>query len=353
MEIPKNQIVFSQQIIAQLTSAGANAVFINPWSDGDANYQSKLARQNKFGQQQFLEKFIKQAHNANLKVFAWFVVGKDNFPFNTHPEWQAVTIQDKPYIQEDEPGINLPFASLANQQYLNYHLVLVNEVNQLPIDGWVISEPLIGWGDKYDSDYTDFSSAALKLYQQNDISNPKQVIRQTLNSNQVPSQELYQKLIDVRADIVTNFVNKTMQQIKQDKTKRIVITVFTEPDKQGSLISFDQIKEWLGTDINKLASFNPDIIEIQSLFLDFEYAQSPAWTTDMIQQFRQQLNLDIPIAVSIQGFDSKQSLAPTDFSTAMSAALNQSAAGTSFYAYHTLKPEHWRQLTNLWQKTKP
>lgn len=351
MPVPANQAASRQQIIAQLTSVGANAIFINPWSDGQANYQSQLAPLSPLGQQRWLEQFINEAHAANLQVYGWFVVGKDNFPAGLHPDWYARTITDKPYLQADEPGINLPFASLANPDFLRYHLATVNEVNQLPIDGWVISEPLIGWGDKDDNFYTDFSAAALAFYSERGLPQHRQLISRLLSDPAPSSLDAYQRLINARADIVTNFVSQTIWTIRQQPSRPVIITVFTEPDAQGNLKSLSAIKEWLGTDIVALASLRPDIIELQSLFLDFEYPQPPAWTASMIQQFRQQLPSPLPIAVSVQGFDSAQPLAPDQFAAALSAALQQSVAGTSFYAYHTLRPEHWQQLATIW-KTK-
>jgi hypothetical protein len=351
MDIPESQATFRQQLISQLTSAGANTVFINPWSDGTANYSSNLAPLSPFGQQQWLEKFITEAHAAHLQVYAWFVVGKDNFPSQLHPDWYARTINNEPYNQTDEPGINLPFASLAHPAYLSYHLKVVNEVNQLPIDGWVISEPLIGWGDKDDSFYTDFSASAISLYQQAGISQPAQLLKNLHLSGRSSDLELYHRLVDTRANIVTSFVAQTMQQIRQRASRPVIITIFTEPAANGNLISPGALKEWLGTDLAQLSVLRPDIIEIQSLFLDFEYPQPPSWTASMVRQFKQQLKSDIPVAVSVQGFASEQPLLPSQFATALSSAMHESVAGTSFYAYHTLTPEHWRQLTLLW-KTK-
>ena len=125
MPVPQNQAVWRQQIINQLTSAGVNTVFINPWSDGHANYHSSLAPLSPLGQQSWLEQFITEAHVANLQVYAWFVVGKDNFPAQQHPDWYARTINNEPYRQADEPGINLPFASLAHPEFIDYHLQVV------------------------------------------------------------------------------------------------------------------------------------------------------------------------------------------------------------------------------------
>ena len=349
MPIPVNQADLRQQIIKQLTSAGANTVFINPWSDGQANYRSQLVSLSPLGQQDWLEKFIEEAHSQNLQVYAWFVVGKDNFPSAAHPDWYARTINNQPYNQADEPGVNLPFASLANPDFLQYHLQTIHEVNKLPIDGWVISEPLIGWGDKDDNFYTDFSPAALALYEQQGVREPAQLLKYLRESDDPAVLQTYQRFINARADIVTNFVAQTMRQIKQYRSRPVIITVFTEPDATGHLKNFSAIKEWLGTDITALAHLQPDIIEIQSLFLDFEYPQSPDWTASMVRQFKQQLNKNIPIAVSVQGFASHEPLSPSQFTAALSAASQENVAGTSFYAFHTLTPAHWRQLTALWQ----
>lgn len=349
MALPADQTAWRQQIISQLTAASANTVFINPWSDGQANYQSQLAPLSPLGQQRWLEQFINEAHAANLQVYGWFVVGKDNFPSQLHPDWYARTITDQPYLQADEPGINLPFASLANQDFLRYHLATINEANQLPLDGWVISEPLIGWGDKDDSYYTDFSDAAVAFYRERGLAQPQQIISRLRSEDTSADPAAYQQFINARAGIVTKFVSQTVQTIRQQPGRSLIITVFTEPDAQGKLKSLDEIKEWLGTDIVAFTSLRPDIIEIQSLFLDFEYPQPPAWTASMIHQFRQQLPIPLPIAVSVQGFDSATPLAPDQFAAALSAALQQSVTGTSFYAYHTLRPEHWQQLTTLWK----
>lgn len=348
MPVPDDQAAFRRQIINQLTAAGANTVFINPWSDGRANYQSSQSPLSPLGQQQWLEQFITEAHTAHLQVYAWFVVGKDNFPAQQHPDWYARTINNAPYNQADEPGINLPFASLAHPDFIRYHLQVINEVNQLPLDGWVISEPLIGWGDQYDSFYTDFSPSALAHYQQQGISQPAQVIQDLHLSGRPSDLQLYQRLVNARAGVVTNFVAQTMQAIRHTN-RPIIITIFTEPDAQGNLISPAAIKEWLGLDIVALSSLQPNIIEIQSLFLDFEYPQPPGWTASMLRQFKQQLNSPIPIAVSVQGFAGESSLPPAKFAAALSAAMQESPAGVSFYAYHTLTPAHWRQLTALWK----
>ncbi|OGY35780.1 MAG: hypothetical protein A3E37_05615 [Candidatus Andersenbacteria bacterium RIFCSPHIGHO2_12_FULL_46_9] len=351
MDIPENQAAFRQQLISQLTSAGANTVFINPWSDGNANYHSSLAPISPFGQQQWLEKFITEAHAAHLQVYAWFVVGKDNFPAQQHPDWYARTINNEPYNQTDEPGINLPFASLAHPDFIKYHLQVINEVNQLPLDGWVISEPLIGWGDKDDSFYTDFSDPAIFIYQQAGIHQPTQLIKNLNLSGQSSDLELYDRLVNARAGIVTNFVAQTMQQVRRHANRPIIITIFTEPDARGNLLSSSAIKEWLGTDIAALSSLQPNIIEIQSLFLDFEHPQPPNWTASMVRQFKQQLKSDIPVAVSVQGFASEDPLPPAQFAAAITAATQEFPAGVSFYAYHTLTPQHWQRLSSLW-KTK-
>jgi len=320
------------KILSRAQRSSVNTVYISPWSDGLANYQSNLAELNGFGQYSFVESFIEQAHANNIKVFAWFVVGKDNFPANAHPEWFAQTKNGQPLSHEDEPGLFLPMASLANQEYIDYHLKLIREVNQLPIDGWVISEPLMSWGDEYDDDYGDFSPSTLATFEQQQTINPQLT------------------WADFRAQAVTDFVKNTINHIRSSSDKPVAITLFTEPDKAGNLVSFDQIKNWLGMDIPALASLNPDYLELQSLFLDFEYPQEPQWTASMIQQFRQQLNTDIPLLVSVQGFNSESKrLSSRDFSQAIVSATEENVAGISTYAYHTLRSSHWSKLRRLWK----
>lgn len=101
-------------------------------------------------------------------------------------------------------------------------------------------------------------------------------------------------------------------------------------------------------DIPALLALRPDYLEIQNLFLDFEFPQPPEWTSSMIQQFRRQLGADVPLMVSVQGFDSTQALTPQDFGTAVNATFQENVAGVSFYAYHTLKPGHWEMLKKIW-----
>lgn len=333
---PEGQI---RKMVTQLLESGANTIFLSPWSDGEANYNSKAAEKSAWGKVSFVERLIAKANQAKIKTYAWFVVGKDNFPASKHPEWQAITILGKPYFHNDEPGVEIPVASLANENYINYHLQLVQEVNSLPIAGWVISEPLLGWGDRYDNDYTDFSDAVKKPFIQKWKVDPVEMIK---NQKQ---EESYPQWVDYRAKIVTNFVVKTMEVIRTDTSKKIVITTFIEPDATGKLKTFGQIKEWLGMDIMALAEAKPDYVEIQGLFADFEFPQSPTWLKSMYQQFKEQLNSTIPILFSVQGFG----VSPDDFQKAVRAARDTETQGISFYAYHTLTPTHWQTLPAAWK----
>jgi hypothetical protein len=344
--IPSDLDKLQKDILNKLTQAGANAIFVSPWSDGRANYQSALAPLNRLGKNNFLIKFLKEAHQRNIKVYAWFVVGKDNFPFFLHPEWFAKTIKGADYYQADEPGINLPFASLANDDYLNYHLKLIREVNSFNIDGWVISEPVIGWGDRYDNDYTDFSSSARNKFKALANIDPRQIFNSRSQYYYEKNKSLYEKWVNFRAQIVTNFVAQTVSTIKQKPSRTIILTLFTEPDKNGRLTSFSKLKEWLGEDIVALTKLDIDYLEIQDLFLDFPHKQTPEWTKSMITQFRAQLPSSFPLLVSVQGYGQ---IPAHDFAAAIKTAMAANIAGVSFYAFHTLTPTHWQALANLWQ----
>lgn len=340
-----NPDLLASEILKHLIASGANTVFLSPWSDGLANYRSVIVAQNHFGESSFFENFIREAHRNHIAVYAWFVVGKDNFPSDLHPEWFARTIEDQNYFQEDEPGVNLPFASLANDDYLAYHLSLIKEVDSLPIDGWVISEPLIGWGDDSDPTYTDFSLAALTKFKATYGTSLKPPFPRPFHLSPV-----YENWISFRASLVTNFVKSTMETIRTDNAIRpVVITLFTEPNQSGKLKNFSEIKEWLGLDIPALLTLRPDFFEIQDLFMDFEFSQPASWTSSFIRQFRAQLSSTIPLLISIQGFPTNRKL-PTvqEFKTAIQTALEEKVSGVSFYAYHTLSKQLWKTLKETW-----
>lgn len=350
MEAPDNLDVFIREILTRLEEVGANAVFVNPWSDGEANYMSRIAPVNRLGKNFFLESFIKKAQQKNIKVYAWFVVGKDNFPFKEHPNWYAKTIKGDNYLQNDGHGVKLPFASLANDDYVNYHLNLIQEVNRLSWDGWVISEPLIGWGDRYDDFYTDFSESSLKKFQQKYKVDPREIFNPQSLFFYEKNPLLYKKWINFRSQIVTAFVQKSIKKIRKNPDCIVIITLFTEPDKNGNLIPFQNLKEWLGEDICSLIKLRPDYLEIQSLFLDFEFPQKPDWTFEMIRQFKSQLPENIPLLVSVQGFNGQTPLSSQDFALSIKTAQKANIFGISFYAFHTLGKEHWEELKKLWKK---
>lgn len=342
--LPTDLNTYTEEVLARIKEAGGNAVYISPWSDGRANYKSASAPLNDFGNNNFLENFISKAKTKDIKVFAWFVVGKDNFPYFSHPEWFAKTRDKKNYYQEDESGIELPFASLANNDYLDYHLKLISEVNSLPLDGWVISEPLIGWGDKYDDFYTDFSPSATNKFRQRSGINTADLFNENSDYYYENNSALYGEWVNSRADIITDFVAASVKEIRKKPDRTVLITLFTEPDQAGRLIPFSLLKEWLGTDIAALAALKPDYFEIQSLFADFEYPQKPEWTADMIKQFRAALPAGPSLLVSVQGF----SVTPDNFANAIRSAIKENASGVSFYAYHTLSDKHWEALKNAW-----
>jgi len=342
--IPADFTNYAEEILGRLRKTGANAVYVSPWSDGRANYDSAIAPRNDFGQNKFLENFITLAEKNNIKVYAWFVVGKDNFPFFSRPEWFAKTPDGKNYYQEDEPGLQLPFASLANGDYLDYHLKLISEVNALPLSGWVISEPVIGWGDKYDDFYTDFSPAATDKFRKRSGMNAADLFNENSGYYHEDNDSIHNDWINFRAGIVTDFVAASMKEIRKKPDRSVIVTLFTEPDKTGRLIPLSDLKEWLGTDVPALIALKPDYLELQSLFADFEYPQKPAWTADMVKQFHSQLPSHSPLLVSVQGFN----VAPNDFVAAMTSAMNADIKGVSFYAYHTLSDEHWRKLEDIW-----
>lgn len=347
-----DQNLLIDQIIGRAKKVSANALFVNPWSDGSANYLSGIADQSDLGEQKFLEHLIDRSHEQQILIFAWLVVGKDDFPSLDHPEWFAKTIAGQPYYHNDEPGVDLPVASLANQDYLNYHLSVVKEVNQLAIDGWVISEPIIGWGDKYDTNYIDFSEAVINLFQEKTGFNPIELFQPDSPSFWEQQTDLYQKWVDFRAAVVTNHIASTINTIRQSANKTIIITLFTEPDQNGRLKSLTEIKDWLGTDLEALADLKPDFFELQALFADFEFPQPPEWTKGMISQFQSQLgNRSIPILVSVQGYDPGGGrLTAQDFAKAMQNALASPIVGVSFYAYHTMDEDKWRVLEKLWSQ---
>lgn len=349
-EVGNNYADSIANIIGKIKKNNGNTIYLSPWSDGYANYSSSVAPKNKLGKNNYFEDFVDVAHQNDIKVYAWFVVGKDNFPSWQHPEWYAKTASGNNYDQEDEPGVELPFASLANDNYVNYHLKLVNEVNQLPIDGWVISEPLVGWGDIYDDFYTDFSESAKTKFMAKTNIDPENLINENSVHYYENDQDLYEQWVDFRADTITNFLSRTINTIKTKPSKKITITIFTEPEANGKLKSFDEIKEWLGTNIPAILSLHPDYVEIQSMYYDFEYPQDPSWTSDMLRQFKTQTNNSIPVLVSVQGFDSTKKIKPSDISEALISAINAGAAGTSFYAYHTLNDAKWQAVKEAWQE---
>ncbi|MBN1263184.1 MAG: hypothetical protein JW991_02410 [Candidatus Pacebacteria bacterium] len=340
LQVPDKMDQFPAEIMARLLATGANTVFINPWSDGEANYQSRQASLSVWGENSFLESFVAQAHQAGLEVYAWFVVGRDDFPFIREPDWFAQTLTGENYYHEDEPGLFLPAASLANPEYLKYHLLLLDEVADLPIDGWVISEPLASWSDRYDADYADFSPPVLDRFINQFGFNPR-----TFFTAGEQSSEKYQLWVDFRAGIVTEFVEKTLEAIRHRSPKPVVITLFTEPGPDGKLKSFAKLKEWLGEDIDSLLELKPDYLEIQNLYADFEFPQKPEWATSFINQFRNQLDQPVPLMVSIQGF----SVEPVDFSKVMALTLAEPVEGVSFYGFHTLPDLAWDFLREIWQ----
>lgn len=331
-------------ILNKLKQAGSNAVFLSPWSDGLANYHSSIASLNSYGQFGFVEKFIQEAHKNNIQTFAWFVIGKDNFPSQTYPDWFAITKNGKKYYHADEPGVSLPFASLANNNYINHHLNLLREITSLAWDGWVISEPLIGWGDVYDDFYTDFSPAMVSLFTSQTGLSPLELFNPESNFYYKDNSNLYTQWINLRAQIVSDFVAKTMAVIRNKSNKPIAITLFTEPGSSGRLVSPGSLKEWLGEDIYKLAELNPDYFEIQSLWADFEYPQTPNWTSQMINEFNKQINFSVPLLLSVQGWD----VSANEFYTAIQTAQNKNIHGISTYAYHTLSENNWKKLRELW-----
>ncbi|MFH0891948.1 MAG: hypothetical protein V1867_04165 [Candidatus Falkowbacteria bacterium] len=346
VDIPDDFNRYIADIMARLDKAGANAVYISPWSDGRANYSSSRAPLNDFGKNGFLENFIKEASARDIKIFAWFVAGKDNFPFFSNPEWFAKTVDGKDYYQADEPGVELPFASLDNRDYLRYHLELVNEVNDLPIDGWVISEPVIGWGDKYDPFYTDFSQAITARFKSKTGIDPKILFDENSDLYFENNPALYEEWINSRANIVTVFVSASIEEIRKKPDRTVIVTLFTEPDQAGRLTSLSDIREWLGTDVPAIAALKPDYFELQALFADFEFPQEPVWAAAMVKQFRAQVPSGPPLLVSVQGFG----VLPDDFAAAISSAMKTEVKGISFYAYHTLSEDHWRVLGDIWGK---
>ncbi|OGF34777.1 hypothetical protein A2303_01535 [Candidatus Falkowbacteria bacterium RIFOXYB2_FULL_47_14] len=344
VDIPSDFNQYAADIMARLVESGANAVYISPWSDGRANYESLRAPLNDFGKNGFLENFIKEARVRNIKTYAWFVAGKDNFPFFSNPEWFAKTLDGKDYYQADEPGVELPFASLDNRDYLRYHLELINEVNDLPIDGWVISEPVIGWGDAYDSFYTDFSLATIARFKSKTGIDPKILFDENSDLYYENNPSLYAEWINLRAGIVTDFVAASIEEIRKKPNRTVIVTLFTEPDRNGRLTALSGIREWLGTDVPAIAALKPDYFELQALFADFEYPQNPVWAAEMVKQFRAQLPYGPPLLVSVQGFG----VAPDDFAAAISSAMKTDVKGVSFYAYHTLSEAHWMALGSIW-----
>lgn len=350
IEPPSDATQLIRQILERVDDAGGNTVFLSPWSDGRANYRSRIARQNDYGRQRFVEQFLTLAHAQGIRVYAWFVTGKDNFLPQQHPEWYAKTIRGRPYRHEDEPGLFLPVASLSNDAYRQYHRSLLREAGRLPFDGWVISEPLVGWGDRFDDTYADFSASAVRKFRQRYGVDPRLLFTSSSLYYYEHNPILYQRWVEFRAATVTTYVQETMRTIRERSKKPILITVFTEPNRRGRLASFDDLKEWLGTDITALAKLKPNGFEIQDLFLHFEHRQSPTWTTSFIRQFRAQLKASIPVYVSVQGFDSPpRKLTAKDFSTAITRAQNEGVNGVSFYAYHALREEHWAALKKLWR----
>lgn len=348
VDIPSNMDRFADNVLSKLKDTGANTVFLSPWSDGRANYRSRAATRSDFGRAAFVEKFLTKAHQKKIKVYAWYVTAKDTFLPSAHPDWYARTIKNKQYKQEDEPGLFLPVASLVNDNYLKFHLSVLTEATKLPFDGWVISEPLVGWGDRYDDTYTDFSSSAIKKFTKLSGVDPRQIFNQKSSHYVDRDQKLYRQWINWRASTVTEYVRQNMAVIRKSSTKPIIITVFTEPNQRGQLKSLASLKEWLGTDIAALAKLKPSSLEIQDLFLDFEHPQTPAWVSSMVKQFHRQVP-NVPLMVSVEGFDSNKLLTAADFSTAIKTAMGADITGVSFYAYDTLRPAHWAALKKLWK----
>jgi uncharacterized lipoprotein YddW (UPF0748 family) len=305
MEPTDNSVKFVNGVITTIKNAGGNTVFLSPWSDGEADYTSKVATMGEWGKQKIVEEFIKQGHAAGVNIYAWFVVGKDDFPSKLHPEWYAKTPSGKNYNQEDEPGVFLPTAALWNKDYQTYHNKVIAEIASMPFDGYVISEPLISWDDTV-----------------------------------IPRGSS-------KAGIVTNFVSQTMGTLRAVH-KPVVITVYDEPNEEGTLKSDAEIKSWLGLDLQALVALKPDYIEVQDIFSDFEYPQSPAWTTSFINQYRERIGTSTPLMVSIQGYQGDHHMSEAEFKGAMQTALKSNIAGVSFYAYHLAPAERWKNLKKLW-----
>jgi len=350
MPAPGDMEKLAVDMVNRLSDAGANTAFLSPWSDGYADYKSAVAPQNAYGQNGFVENFLSGAHAAGIKVYAWFVTGKDDFPYFSRPEWFARTVAGVDYYQADEPGVNLPFASLANDQYIDYHLQLIKEAGSLGFDGYVISEPLIGWGDRYDPYYTDFSPSATAKFESEYQVDPRDIFDENSSYYYEDNPAIYNDWVNFRAGVVTNFTAKTMAAIRAVSDKPVVITLYTEPGPDGRLMPFSGLKDWLGEDIPALAALKPDAFEIQDLFTDFDHPQPPDWVVSMVAQFKSQLGADIPVMVSVQGFQGAEPLTSSGFAAAVKAATaDPDVTGVSFYAYHTLDDSFWSALKGAWK----
>ncbi len=337
-----------EQIINNLKSNHVNTLYLNPWSDGQANYKSQIIPTNNLGDADFFNHIIDQAHQNQIQVHAWFVVGKDNFSPLRNPQWFAITASGQNYHQQDEPGISLPFASIANPDYKNYHLSLIEEVStNSNIDGWVISEPLIGWGDLYDDYYTDFSHPAIAEFISQTGLNP---INQVNSWRDQPDQN-YQLWIKTRVNIVTSFIESTVSTIKKSSPNLLItLTLFVEPN-QTSQLDFDNPTEAWGEDISKLIQLDIDQIELQAAFSDFHYPQPPTWVENMINSFKSQYPQSPPISVSVQSYPSAQTgepVTPSQFKTGLESAQKAGIIGLSTYAYHRLSPDLWGILNQTY-----
>jgi uncharacterized lipoprotein YddW (UPF0748 family) len=329
------------EIIDRLSSHGVNLIFLSPWNDGLAAYNSRMIARNKYGENAFFEQLVSRAHEKKIEVYAWFVVGKDNFDARKHPEWSAITVNGLRYAVEDEPGVFLSMASLANDDYVNHHLALVREViESTAVDGWVISEPMIGWSGWGDADYVDFSEAVGEKF--------------AVDSHNIRKWDGEQKnqWIEFRGRTVLNFVSQTVKLINElDADLRTVITVFAEPDSRGKIDWLEPKKNW-GMDIAGLVALNPDYIELQAAFQDFPHPQEPKWSSELVNQYLERFPESPPVMVSVEAYpggNPVKEVKAADFQTALDEVIKHPrVSGVNFYAYHLLDAQKWQVVKSTY-----
>ncbi|MBZ0199110.1 MAG: family 10 glycosylhydrolase [Ignavibacteriaceae bacterium] len=199
---------------------------------GEVLYNSEIAPQmkewNNYGRDSsfnFLEFFIDESHDRNLKVHASlnvFVAGHNFFNrgvvYNSKPEWQSINYTDSGMVPITK--LNHKYSAMLNpalQEVQKYEISILQElVEKYPsLDGIILDRV------RYDCIEADFSNESKILFEnyinQNIETFPGDIFEWKKNSTGKSSRvegKHYKKWIEWRASVIYNFIKKARQAVK-------------------------------------------------------------------------------------------------------------------------------------------